>query len=1041
MVFYFKRFLDNYPLVYLNIPSGSGRTYVLSSLYSDLRENSLFTRYPSHRTPAGEFLFTLLKLVDRESFFREKGTVVGPILRRYIHPSFLKYLEVYRPEDVIDIDTEVIQILDIAELILKGKEIKYWFIDDWQEYEDYNKLFGPLLPRFTDRFGVHFFIAGKDLPKFSYLEISKDSYDVPLIEKDFVLKEMERSFGLTHKEADRIYTMAKGNWNDIILILKNNHKPVDAIVRENLERLSPLERKALYSMAAIGKTFAARTIEALRDLYPLSPFFDDFIDCGIIRWEYPLWRFASDNVLETIKESISQSENYEIHISLIDKLSSYKYSDIWGRIAILAGRVGDETRWLYAKLREYRNTSLIEKRLSILREIIDRGYRKDLYLRRMSKILVDIQRYSEALEVLENIKDKRILDLALMVRCLSYLGRYEEAKIILNRVLEGLKLDYDTPEVLAQLSSYYFLQGKSRDGLELLDSYVKEIINIFSSPRFLSDFYNSLALLNSISGNLNGVLHFFSLALDYAKKSDNRLALYRTTNNLGDVERYIYGPKASIRYMSDAYRLSKTLSKNFMVISLSNLINSKVQFCSIVEVKSLVSELERLLEYVDIEYFSYIGYRRLSLASVCSHKIEDLTRYLSHLKVIKNIPESKILVKILEGYLGEEVDLLSLEGDILNTNEIQIIILYLRLLLERGLTSKKIIREFSSEVPFYNFMKALMNGEDLANLLAYIDSMIDRWEFLDALNAYLLLIRKGELQNWSPFLLLEAINISHILGLDSVTSYLKEKIYSEDPKIRRYIEIKSGEYYYKDAVINSEDEFQAISFIYSVISSYLNNFLIRIRIGSRCIDEGNVLLDESDMRFHYERASFSITLYSREEPDIFILFLLRVFLNAFIVFWNKRYGIYDPLTGLFNRGYGISEMEKLYNEYKRTREIFSVIFIDVDSLKKINDTMGHSYGDSVLQQIASCIKGVIRQYDCAIRWGGDEFLVLLRNTDYTDALKIAERIYNRIVSSSRGSFSVSYGVESISEDIDSYDRLIEIADIKMYTDKHSKRKV
>lgn len=69
------------------------------------------------------------------------------------------------------------------------------------------------------------------------------------------------------------------------------------------------------------------------------------------------------------------------------------------------------------------------------------------------------------------------------------------------------------------------------------------------------------------------------------------------------------------------------------------------------------------------------------------------------------------------------------------------------------------------------------------------------------------------------------------------------------------------------------------------------------------------------------------------------------------------------------------------------------------SLKKINDTMGHSYGDLVLQEIASSIKSTIRQTDYAIRWGGDEFLILLRNTDYVDnAEKVIKRIDDRISS-------------------------------------------
>ncbi len=111
-----------------------------------------------------------------------------------------------------------------------------------------------------------------------------------------------------------------------------------------------------------------------------------------------------------------------------------------------------------------------------------------------------------------------------------------------------------------------------------------------------------------------------------------------------------------------------------------------------------------------------------------------------------------------------------------------------------------------------------------------------------------------------------------------------------------------------------------------------------------------------------------------------------------------------------------------------------------DSLKKINDTMGHSYGDLVLQEIASSIKSTIRQTDYAIRWGGDEFLILLRNTDYDNAEKVVKRIDDRISASSDGRFSVSYGVEAVSEYTTTYNKLIETADIKMYANKYSKRR-
>ena len=150
--------------------------------------------------------------------------------------------------------------------------------------------------------------------------------------------------------------------------------------------------------------------------------------------------------------------------------------------------------------------------------------------------------------------------------------------------------------------------------------------------------------------------------------------------------------------------------------------------------------------------------------------------------------------------------------------------------------------------------------------------------------------------------------------------------------------------------------------------------------------------------------------------------------------------MYDALTGLLNRTYGIKRIEELFNEYKRNKEPFSIVFIDVDSLKKINDTMGHSYGDLVLQEIASSIKSTIRQTDYAIRWGGDEFLILLRNTDYDNAEKVIKKIDDRISASSNGRFSVSYGVEAVSEYTTTYNKLIETADIKMYANKYSKRR-
>lgn len=1042
---YFEKILKEHPIIYLNLPPGSGRTYILYSLFSKFKENSLFTHYASHRTPIGEIFFTLLNLVDKKKFFKEKGKFVGPILRRYIHPDFLKFLEHYEPEIVMNLDTEVFQTFNIMEAILKGKNIKYWFIDNWLFYLDYNEIFKILLPLISERLNIHFFIVGEGLPEFPYFEINKDNCEIPITDEDFVIEEIVKFFDISNNKAQKLYELSRGDWNNIKIIFKNNYKPLEEIMKEKLDELNYLEKKALYTLTLIGKTFSTRTIKAVKDLYTPLFFFRDFIDSEIIRWEYPLWRFSSKDILRILEENISHSEHYNLHLSLIDKLISYNYSDLWGRIAILADRVGDRRRWIYVKLREFRSSNSLDKKLKIMKEILEKGDKKDIYLKKVLKILIDTQKFSEALKILEDIENKTLLELSHIVRCSAYLGKYDYAEEVLNKLVKDLKIDYDLPEILSRISSYYFLKKESGKGLSLLNSYIKEIINLQSSPKYLANYYNSLAILNSIEGKLTDALYFFDLALDYAKRSNDKLILYKVTNNLGDVGRYVYGPKGFIKYNLEAYELSKNFSKNLSVISLSNVINSKSQFCTLEEMEKLLKEIEELLEDINVEYFYYIGYRRLALINVDYHRFEEVERLLPYFRRVKTIPESNVLIEVLEGYLGKDLDFLSLENEVLNTKEEQIIFLYMRLLLEKGIFSKKIVDEFLSELPFYKFMRGVMKGEEPLTLLTYIDSMLERWEFLDALNSYLLFINhleklnKKELNHFLYSSYFEALSLSILLKLDHLTEKLREKMSSfYDFITNKHMYIKVLENYLQNALINSDDEDQVIRLLYRTFSAYLEDYLIKIEVGSRVIEEGNHLLGEEDLKYYYKKPPFSIYFYSRESPDPYILFLLRSLLNAFIIFWERKYGIYDPLTGLFNRAYGIKKMEEAYLDYKRTMEPFSVIFIDVDSLKSINDTMGHSYGDFVLQQVASSIKSVIRQNDSAIRWGGDEFLVLLRNMNYSETLKIARRIEKKIKEVSNGKLGISYGIDIISDYITDYEELIKRADIRMYAEKYDK---
>ncbi|MCS7307004.1 MAG: GGDEF domain-containing protein [Aquificaceae bacterium] len=106
--------------------------------------------------------------------------------------------------------------------------------------------------------------------------------------------------------------------------------------------------------------------------------------------------------------------------------------------------------------------------------------------------------------------------------------------------------------------------------------------------------------------------------------------------------------------------------------------------------------------------------------------------------------------------------------------------------------------------------------------------------------------------------------------------------------------------------------------------------------------------------------------------------------------------VHDILTSLYNRWYAEDFFEKEFARMNRQSLCLSLIMLDVDNFKKINDTYGHNVGDEVLRSLASIIRKSVRSSDLVARWGGEEFLVLLTDTDAQEAVSIAERIRSSV---------------------------------------------
>lgn len=156
----------------------------------------------------------------------------------------------------------------------------------------------------------------------------------------------------------------------------------------------------------------------------------------------------------------------------------------------------------------------------------------------------------------------------------------------------------------------------------------------------------------------------------------------------------------------------------------------------------------------------------------------------------------------------------------------------------------------------------------------------------------------------------------------------------------------------------------------------------------------------------------------------------------------------DSLTNIYNRRYIYNRTEEIIEKYKRDGTIFSVCILDIDHFKLINDSYGHQIGDSVLKEFTNIITEELRPYDLLGRYGGEEFIIILINTDKKEGYIVIERILNIIrnknfvFNKKKIQFTFTAGIAScheIAKQNLQIDKLVELADKRMYEAKNAGR--
>ena len=212
------------------------------------------------------------------------------------------------------------------------------------------------------------------------------------------------------------------------------------------------------------------------------------------------------------------------------------------------------------------------------------------------------------------------------------------------------------------------------------------------------------------------------------------------------------------------------------------------------------------------------------------------------------------------------------------------------------------------------------------------------------------------------------------------------------------------------------------------------------------------LLEETHRCMHYNARLLSHAFINDETPSVdtynkFIsnqkelIGLLQSLHDKLI---NLSHG-YDSLTGLLNRRFITLMLDNLHEKAIRYKNMYTVAMVDADHFKQVNDTYGHAVGDVVLKKIADLLCDNLRKSDNVGRIGGEEFLVILPETDKNEALKVLEKIRETIsktpieTGEELINVTISIGISQVSHDDEDSWQVVKRADFSLYRSKENGR--
>lgn len=196
--------------------------------------------------------------------------------------------------------------------------------------------------------------------------------------------------------------------------------------------------------------------------------------------------------------------------------------------------------------------------------------------------------------------------------------------------------------------------------------------------------------------------------------------------------------------------------------------------------------------------------------------------------------------------------------------------------------------------------------------------------------------------------------------------------------------------------------------------------------------------------FDYMQQSCTLTPIREENGEIehIVITIQDVTESVYLERSLKMMTQQDSLTGIHNRRYLDKRLEEEMTHYRRKNRVFSLLMIDIDNFKLVNDNYGHQFGDIILKNIADISSSVIRGSDILARYGGEEFCVILPDTNKKGAYSFAERL--RILVEEQKTLyekkesvtvTISIGIAETTKSIETHEELLDQADTALYASK------